>query len=184
MEEIALIIGRFQPFHKGHLYGIKYVYEKHKQFIIGIGSALSSHTLKNPFTAGERLKMIFLALDEADIPRKDYYVIPIPDTEVHTTWVSLVRTLVPEFHIVYTNEPLTKRLFKEAGYNVFSIPLYKRETFSGEEFRKRVIMNGNWAELIQESVAEYLLEKNLLQRIIDLSKTDKPHKKNGVLDKA
>ncbi len=180
--EIALIIGRFQPFHKGHLHGIKYVYEKHNKFIIGIGSALVSHTLKNPFTAGERLKMIFLGLDEAGIPRENYYVVPIPDTEVHTTWVSLVKTLVPEFHVVYSNDPLTKRLFKEAGYKVSPIPLHKRKIYSGEEFRKRVLLNGNWRELVQESVANYLVEANLLQRIIDLSKTDKPHKKNNVLD--
>jgi len=181
--EIALVIGRFQPFHKGHLHGVKYVYEKHKKFIIGIGSALSSHSLKNPFTAGERLKMIFLALDEAGIPRESYYVVPIPDTDVHTTWVSLVETLVPEFHIVYTNDPLTKRLFKEAGYKIASIPFYNRRIYSGEEFRKRVLLNENWRELVQDAVAKYLIGANLLQRIIDHSKTDKPHKKNNVLDK-
>ena len=180
--KIALIIGRFQPFHKGHLYGVKYVYNKHKQFIIGIGSALSSHTLKNPFTAGERLKMIFLALDEAGIPRMNYYVIPIPDTEVHSGWVSLVKSLVPEFDIVYSNEPLTRRLFKEAKYEVYNIPLYERKMYSGEEFRKRVVIDGNWKELVPNSVAQYLIESNLLERIKELAQTDKPYKKNDISD--
>lgn len=180
--KIALVIGRFQPFHKGHLYGIKYVHERHERFIIGIGSAFTSHTLKNPFTAGERLKMIFLALDEAGISRINYYVIPIPNTEIHSGWVSLVKALVPEFDIVYSNDPLTKRLFKEADYEVYEIPLYERKIYSGEEFRKRVIINGDWKELVSNSVARYLVEANLLERIKDLSQTDKPHKKNNVFD--
>lgn len=180
--EIALIIGRFQPFHKGHLYAIKYVYERHGKFIIGIGSALTSHTLKNPFTAGERLKMIFLALDEAGIKRVNYYVVLIPDTEVHAGWVSIVRSLVPEFDVVYSNDPLTKRLFKESKYEVREIPLYKRRIYSGEEFRKRVIINGDWKDLVPESVGQFLVETDLLERIKDLAKTDKPYKKSNFLD--
>ena len=180
--EIALVIGRFQPFHKGHLYAIKYVRERHEEFIIGIGSALTSHTLKNPFTAGERLKMIFLALDEAGFSRMNYYIIPIPDTEVHTGWVSLVKSLVPDFDVVYSNDSLTKRLFKEADYEVHEIPLYEREIYSGEEFRKRVVIDGNWKEVIPKSVAQYLIEMDLLERIKDLAQTDKPHKKSDIFD--
>ena len=180
--EIALIIGRFQPFHKGHLYGVKYVHRRHEKFIIGIGSALTSHTLKNPFTAGERLKMIFLTLDEAKIPRTNYYVIPIPDTETHTGWVSIVKSLVPDFDVVYSNDSLTRRLFKEAGYEINDIPLYERRIYSGEEFRKRVIINGDWKEIVSESVAQYLIEAGLLERIKDLAQTDKPYKKSNILD--
>lgn len=43
----ALIIGRFQPFHKGHLSVIKMVAEKSDSIIIGIGSAQLSHTFEN-----------------------------------------------------------------------------------------------------------------------------------------
>ena len=36
---IALIVGRFQPFHKGHLFLIKKALEKANKTIIGIGSS-------------------------------------------------------------------------------------------------------------------------------------------------
>ncbi len=173
---VGFMIGRFQPFHKGHLHCVKYILNKHEKVYIGIGSALESHTLRNPFTAAERIKMIQLSLEEAGIDCKKYLLIPIPDSEIHSAWVSLVETLVPgirKIGIVYTNEPLTKRLFVENGYEVRPLPFHKREIYSGEEFRRRVIENENWREIVTESVAEYLVSENLIKRIIDLTKRDK-----------
>lgn len=170
------MIGRFQPFHKGHLNCVKYILSRHKKIYIGIGSALESHTLRNPFTVAERIKMIMLSLGESGIFCDKYLLIPIPDSDVHTTWVSLVETLVPDIkkiNAIYTNEPLTRRLFLENGYTVESLPFYNREVFSGEEFRKRVLNNGDWQEIVTPKVAEYLLSENLINRIIDLSKRDK-----------
>ena len=46
----ALYIGRFQPFHLGHLHIVKYILEVSKEVIIAIGSS-GSHTVHNPFTA-------------------------------------------------------------------------------------------------------------------------------------
>ena len=175
--DIPLMIGRFQPFHKGHLHGVKYIYKRHEELIIGIGSAFESHTLKNPFTTAERIKMIILGLSEAGISRNKYLIIPIPDTRTHRTWVSTVKTLVPDFNIIYSNDPLTRVLFEEANYKVESIPLYRREVYSGEEFRRRVIEGENWREIVQDSVADYLMKGNLLERIKELVKTDKPYKR-------
>ena len=45
-----LYIGRFQPFHNGHLQLIKSIENKFDQIIIGIGSSQYSHDKNNPFT--------------------------------------------------------------------------------------------------------------------------------------
>ncbi|EQD45121.1 nicotinamide-nucleotide adenylyltransferase, partial [mine drainage metagenome] len=50
----AFVVGRFQPFHNGHLHVIKEILSQYSSVIIGIGSAQYSHTMENPFTAGER----------------------------------------------------------------------------------------------------------------------------------
>ncbi len=174
---MPLMIGRFQPFHKGHLYAVKYILDRHQSLVIGVGSAFESHTLKNPFTFAERLEMIIQALDSEKISREQYLIIPIPDADYHMLWVSIVKMLVPRFSIVYSNDPLTRRLFKEEGYKVEGIPLYSREIYSGEEFRRRVISGENWKELLPSSVAEYIETNKLHERIIELASTDKPYKK-------
>ena len=75
----GIYIGRFQPFHKGHLYAVKEVLNEVDELIIGIGSAQESHTLENPFTAGERMLMIKSALAEAGVDSYKVYIVPIPD---------------------------------------------------------------------------------------------------------
>ncbi len=67
MPERGLYVGRFQPFHKGHLEAIKEVLDEIEELVIVIGSAQYSHNIHNPFTAGERLVMIRHALQEAGI---------------------------------------------------------------------------------------------------------------------
>ncbi|MBS7649487.1 adenylyltransferase/cytidyltransferase family protein, partial [Candidatus Bathyarchaeota archaeon] len=69
----ALYVGRFQPFHLGHLEAAKYILQNAREIIIVVGSAQESHTLENPFTAGERVYMIRLALNEANIDPGRYY---------------------------------------------------------------------------------------------------------------
>ncbi|HDJ89497.1 MAG TPA: nicotinamide-nucleotide adenylyltransferase, partial [Thermoprotei archaeon] len=59
MKMRGLFIGRFQPFHLGHFYALKWILSKVDEVIIGIGSAQVSYTIKNPFTLGERIEMIW-----------------------------------------------------------------------------------------------------------------------------
>ena len=61
----ALFVGRFQPFHYGHLRALAIILQEVEELIIVVGSAQMSHETDNPFTAGERLEMIKGALDEA-----------------------------------------------------------------------------------------------------------------------
>jgi len=84
----ALIVGRFQPFHLGHLNMVRKVIEECDKIIIGIGSAQFSHSTSNPFTAGERHLMISRSLEDEEI--FDYYLIPINDLNIYSEWVSHV----------------------------------------------------------------------------------------------
>ena len=49
----GLLIGRFQPFHFGHLEAIRFGLSKVDKLFIGIGSSNKSHQERNPFTADE-----------------------------------------------------------------------------------------------------------------------------------
>ncbi len=169
----ALYVGRFQPFHLGHLEAVKYILRDSSEVVIVIGSAQHSYTLENPFTAGERAVMIRLALNEAGIDSSRYFIIPVTDLDIHGIWVSWVASFVPPFDVVYTNEPLTKRLFMESGFKVMSIPFFKREVCSATEVRRRIMNNENWEELIPKSIVEFIREKDGVKRLQELAKSDK-----------
>jgi len=168
----SLYPGRFQPFHSGHLEAVKHIMRSTSEIIIMIGSALQSHTLRNPFTAGERITMVKLALNEAGIDPAEYYIVPVPDLEIHGIWVSHVCSLVPKFDVVYSNEPLTRRLFIEAGFTVESIPFYRRAECSATEIRNKMLQGRSWEALLPKSVASYIKEIRGVERLRDLAKTD------------
>src|SRR5205807_4547369 len=123
----AFFIGRFQPFHRGHLAMVKRILESNREIIVGIGSAQYSHTGENPFTAGERYETIKRALDAEGI--HNYDIVPIPDTHVHSVWVSHVTSLVPRFDIVYTNSTLSFAFFGEHNLKGSPPPSWNRQQF-------------------------------------------------------
>jgi nicotinamide-nucleotide adenylyltransferase len=172
----GLFVGRFQPFHNGHTQVIKDVLQKTAEIIIVIGSAQYSHRLDNPFTAGERATMIRCALDEAKVPASKTWIMPVADVHVHMIWVAKVVGYTPKFSVVYSNEPLTRRLFMEAGYKVRSIPFHKRAIYSSTEIRSRMLANEDWEELVPKSVATYIQEISGVERLRDLAKTDELRK--------
>ncbi len=169
----ALFVGRFQPFHKGHLAMVQRILESNVELVVGIGSAQYSHTGENPFTGGERYEMIKRALDAEGI--HDYHIVPIPDTHVHSVWVSHVKSLVPAFDVVYTNSELVVRLFREHGLKVLSPPLVERTHYSGTEVRQRILKGGDWESLVPPPVASYIKEIDGIERIRETYKYSTPY---------
>ena len=169
----GLYVGRFQPFHLGHLGAIKAVLKEVDELVIVIGSAQYSHNINNPFTAGERLVMIRRALQEAKVDYSRLWIVPVPDVHLHMLWVSAVEGYTPKFNVCYSNEPLTQRLFMEAGYPVKSIPLFDRKLYMSTIVREKMLKGDSWTELVPKSVADFINEIDGVNRLRDLARTEK-----------
>ena len=166
-DNYSLVVGRFQPLHRGHMDVICKCAEASEHITIGIGSAQGSHTPENPFTSGERYMMINKALRDEGID--NYSIVPIEDLNRYPVWVAHVVSLVPPFKIVYTNNPLTRRLFEESGFEVRASPLYNREVFSGTEIRRRIANDEEWRSLVPEAVAKVIDDIDGVNRIKQIS---------------
>lgn len=175
----ALFVGRFQPFHQGHLHAVRTILEEAEELVIVVGSAQMSHEQDNPFTAGERIEMIRRALDAANVDRGRYMLIPIPDAPAHRVWVAQVESQSPEFDVVYSNQPLTRRLLLEASYEVREIEMYKREQYEATEIRRRILAREDWRSTVPEEVYRYVREIDGDGRIRDLAKTDNANSSRG-----
>ncbi|MCX8153147.1 MAG: nicotinamide-nucleotide adenylyltransferase [Candidatus Bathyarchaeota archaeon] len=169
----GLYVGRFQPFHLGHLEATKEVLKEVDELVIVIGSAQYSHNLSNPFTAGERLVMIRSALQEAGIDLARIWIVPVPDVHLHMLWVSAVEGYTPRFNVVYSNEPLTRRLFMEAGYKVKSIRFFQRDLYTSTLVREKMLKGENWTTMVPKSVEKFINEIDGVNRLRDLNRTDK-----------
>lgn len=80
MHDLAVVIGRFAPFHNGHAETIKEAERIARRIIIVVGSAHQDRTHKTPWLYEERSKMIrmlypnskkLLIHGQRDIPGKD-----------------------------------------------------------------------------------------------------------------
>jgi nicotinamide-nucleotide adenylyltransferase len=124
--------------------------------------------------------MIRLALNEAKIDASKYFLIPVRDLRVHDLWVSHLVSQTPHFEIVFSNEPVTSRLFREAEYRVEPIPFYDRETYSSTEVRQQIIQGQTWNRLVPSSVAAYIKAIFGDERLRELMLSDKPtHQKHN-----
>jgi len=75
--DYSVYIGRFQPFHNGHLETCKQSLQYSNHLIILIGSAFFAPNIRNPFTFEERRMMIEVALREEGL--KSFTLLPIRD---------------------------------------------------------------------------------------------------------
>ena len=82
--------------------------------------------------------------------------VPLPDVRRHAVWVAHVRSLLPPFEIVYTNNPLTRVLFEEDGFEVATPTLVDRPRYEGSHVRAMILGDGPWKELVPAPVAENL----------------------------
>jgi len=162
----GLLIGRFQPFHKGHLSAVNFGLTKVENLWIGIGSSNKSHEKKNPFTADERKEMIISSLDSESLKRvKIFYV---PDIGDHEKWTYHVDSIVPKYDVVFPNDDFTLSLYKKRGMQVIEVPLLQREMISGTKIRELLVTDKDWASLVPEGTKNVLLQINAKDRLLKI----------------
>ena len=170
--ERVVFPGRFQPLHKGHLFAIKWLLNHAKEIIVVVGSAEKSHTFENPFTAGERILMLRETIADERLPLERFIILPVPDIEYNSLWVSYLETLLPPFQAVASRNPLVQRLFAERGYSILEPPLYQRGLMSGIRIRKMMLEDKGWEDLVPKRVVEIVREINGIERIRKVVQTD------------
>lgn len=90
--DVVAYVGRFQPFHDGHLALLMKALEHGKKVVVALGSAFQARCEKNPFTWKERASMIRVALPEEVRDRVVFE--PIRDYYEDEDWVQAVTEAV------------------------------------------------------------------------------------------
>jgi nicotinamide-nucleotide adenylyltransferase len=169
----GMMVGRFQPFHKGHLNAVKHILQEMEDMIIIIAASQQSHQPNNPFTAGERYDMIHDSILEELKEVTKVIIIPANDIKDNGLWVAHLTRLVPKFDIVYSNNPHTRYLFREAKKEVRSTPLYERKEYNASHIRD-MIRDGkkDWEKLVPKAVARIIKKIKGIERIKAINSTD------------
>lgn len=91
--DYSVFIGRFQPFHNGHLSACKQALQQSKHLIILIGSSFAAPNIRNPFSFEQRRDMVGNNLRAAGY--FDFTILPIRDYYYSdNAWVAEIQRLV------------------------------------------------------------------------------------------
>lgn len=91
--QFTVFIGRFQPFHNGHLHVIQQALSLSEQVIVLCGSAHMPASYRNPWSYAERKAMILSAFSKSDADRLN--VLPVMDSPYNeAAWVRSVQKIV------------------------------------------------------------------------------------------
>lgn len=162
----GLFIGRFQPFHKGHLHAIKKALDDIDEIIIGVGSSQYVNTEDNPFSVEERIDMIESTLAKEDIG--NCTIFPVPDIGDDSRWVEHVEVLLPKFDVVFSGNEFVMKLFRKKGYKVKKVDFL--EGVKGTDVRDRIIKNQDWKALVPEETFKVIDKAKGVKRIAAIFK--------------
>jgi len=162
----GLLIGRFQPFHLGHLEAFRFALSKVDKLWIGLGSSNKPVQKNDPFSAEERKEMILSSIDDSMKDKISIYF--IPDLDNHIKWIEKIDTIVPKFDIVFSNDELTKRLYSKRTLEIISIPFLERDVLSGTNIRDLIVSDQKWDNLVPEGTKIFLINNNAKERLKNL----------------
>lgn len=156
----GLLVGRFQPFHNGHLYLFRKALVFVDQLIIGIGS-VGTHDQNNPLSYEDREAMIRQVIHHEKFDAKKISIVPLRDYFNDALWLKHALDAVPRFDVVIGNNEWTNGIFQKAGYTIIRIPYYKRYIYEGERIRKIMARSGKWESRVPSYLVPLIQEKML-----------------------
>ena len=159
-------MGRFQPFHLGHLKLIEAVKDDNLEPIICIGSAQDERTKDNPFTTEERRIMVEAVVSRLDC---EYQIYEIPDVNNNDLYVSHLETLVPDFDTVYSGNSLVLKLFKTAGYRIVMPEMVNREVWEGAAIRQAMTEGDEWEKAVPHQIVNIIHDLNGIEKLQNLA---------------
>lgn len=167
---VKVFIGRFQPFHLGHLKALRAAIQTSHHVVVVIGSSNAPPSLKNPWSVKERERMIYYALrpserekisfaSQDDLPGTDQKWVMSVKFKVH----KLVHLALPG---VKTKDVRYTLVGCNKGADTYYLALYKgwsldlmpqSEALNATDIRQAFFSKEkNWSKKLPGSSATYL----------------------------
>lgn len=160
----GLMIGRYQPFHLGHLSLAEQILAECEELVVAIGSPEANFSFNDPFTAGERITMVHETLSKYGLLMSKCYILPVPNSDNNYTWFERMRSMIPKVTRVYSGNQFVQLLLPE-NVEVKSPMFLKHRIFNGTRIRNLMVRNGNWLNLVPIPVASFIKEIDGISRL-------------------
>ncbi|MDH3204574.1 MAG: nicotinamide-nucleotide adenylyltransferase [Nitrosopumilus sp.] len=166
------MMGRFQPFHLGHLDLVKQILDECDEVIIAVTSSQFNYLEKDPFSAGERMEMIHNSLKDASINLTRCFVVSLENQFNIAMWGSYLKSALPHFDKVYSGNDYVSMLLSDSGINVVKPVFLDVSQYNATKIRQMIISDENWKDFVPNAVYELLIKINAKNRLEVISKSD------------
>ncbi|BDQ30803.1 nicotinamide-nucleotide adenylyltransferase [Nitrosopumilus zosterae] len=166
------MMGRFQPFHLGHLDLATRILDECDEVIIAITSSQFNYLEKDPFTAGERIEMIHNSLKEASLDLSRCFVVSIENQFNVATWASYLKSALPHFDKVFSGNNYVSMILADSGIEVMEPMFLDRTLYNATKIRSMIVSGENWKDSVPNAVYELLTKINAKNRLTVISKSD------------
>lgn len=157
------MVARWKPVHLGHAAVLRGLVRHSEHALIGIGSA-NKYDRDNPFTAHETQEMIERVL----VGHRNFSILHVPDLGHGPRWRAMVREMMGPVDLFVTANAYVHSLMREVYpilHPVHLIAAHERTRLSGTMARQAMAQpDESWRELVPACIAEYLTEKQLVDR--------------------
>ena len=168
----AALIGRFQPFHLGHLDLIRQILTESNNVILIIGSSQANFTPHNPFTAGERIQMIRNSLMESKICLEKVTLTHVMDNQNNYGWFSNLKSFAPPFDVLYTGNVFIKLLIEDEKILIREPNFSRKDLYNGSHIRQLMANDDpRWQNLVPYAVKKIISDLNGTERIRKLNES-------------
>lgn len=164
MPDAAVVIGRFQPLHKGHAHLIDYTLERYDDVHVGIGIPDEEGSFDNPLTYAEREQVVEACYD-------DITIFGVEDQGDDTAWIAEVERYVPDGVEAVTGNDHVASCFEQGGYGVDHLDeddMLDRETYRGTRVREKAAEGDEWRHLVPDRAEDVLDDIGFGERVADL----------------
>lgn len=173
MKKVSVIIGRFQPFHVGHLEMVQSAYDISDEVVLFIGSANKPTSDKNPWTHRERLLMIYDSIQESKMNIGRFHFFPAMDCEKNSDWVKQIKLLTELAVSKKSHIQLVGHNRDDSSFYLSLFPFWNfhevgefKDNISATEVRKLFFENQDFSKFVPngtkkiiENTKQFVLER-------------------------
>lgn len=160
---IALVVGRFQPLHIGHLLLFNYCEENYSDVTVVLGKSPEGRTKRNPLSVSERKDLVKTVSTSFTI---------CSATEDFTggftqNVIENINNPVSKYTLISLNDTTIDELSPRFDFKRPFIPILCR----GSEIRERIVKGKEWKKYVSDDVYQLLKEIEFEEKVKNTQKS-------------
>jgi len=149
-------VGRFQPFHRGHMRVFEEFSDRHE--VVAVVADAGERTRDDPLSAEQRVEVVESCLDTEVFVQEDH-----PESDER--WCRELLEATQADGAVTGNDWTRRAVEEHSDAEVLEPEMHRRSLYSGTEIRTRIRSGDEWRYLVPDCALEVLESRGLVEEI-------------------